>query len=115
MSSIVAQPPVVEQMGGPVEKVQDVIEALDDMISWLMVDQIDGKSYYSELERKIPIFLNLFAEMDGKLIRKNALPAWLTAYNFLSLLNLPGIVRLYGPVRNIWEGSCRLGEAFFAS
>ena len=43
--------------------------------------------------------------MDDKLTRKNAISAWLTAYNFLSLLNLPGIVRIYGPVRNIWEGS----------
>ena len=58
---IADQPQVVEQLGGPVEKVQEVVEVLDDMISWLMVDQIDSESYYSELERKIRIFLTLFA------------------------------------------------------
>jgi hypothetical protein len=105
------QPKVVEQLGGPVEKVLEVIVALDEMVSWLMVDQIDGEPYYQELERKIRIFLTVYAEMDDKLTRKNALPTWLTAYNFLSLLNLPDIVRLYGPIRNIWEGSW-VGEGF---
>ena len=108
---IADQPPVIERRVGPVEKVQEMIVALDDLVSWLMVDQIDDESYYFDLERKIRIFLTLFAEMDEKLAKKDAIPAWLTAYNFLSLLNLPDIVRLYGPVRNIWEGSW-VGEGF---
>jgi hypothetical protein len=45
------------------------------------------------------------------LTKKNALPSWLAAFNCLSLLNLPDIVCLYGPIRNIWEGAW-VGEGF---
>jgi hypothetical protein len=98
------QPSVVEQMGGPVEKVQEVVVALDRMMAWIMVGRIDDEGYYTELERKIRVFLTSFADMEEALSRKNTLPAWLSSFNFLSLLNLPDIVRQYGPIRNIWEG-----------
>lgn len=105
------QPPVVEQPGGPVETVQATVIALDRLMAWLMVEQIDDEAYYVELERKIRVFLTTFADMEAKLAKKNSFPAWLSSYNFLSLLNLPSIVRLYGPVKNIWEGSW-VGEGF---
>ena len=38
-------------------------------------------------------------------------PSWLTQYNFLSLLNIPSIMRKYGCYRNIWEGGIE-GEGF---
>ena len=105
------QPPVVEQNGGPVELVQEAIMALDDMMSLLMVEQIDGDAYYVELERTIRVFLTRFADLEEKLTKKNVLPSWITAFNCLSLLNLPDIVRLYGPIRNLWEGAW-VGEGF---
>ena len=46
-----------------------------------------------------------FADMDSRIAKKSGLPAWISAYNFLSLLNLPAVVRKYGPIRNLWEGS----------
>jgi hypothetical protein len=105
------QPPVVEQVGGPVEQVEEAIVALDDMMSLLMVEQIDSEEYYVELERTIRVFLTRFADLEEHLAKKNVLPSWLAAFNCLSLLNLPGIVRQYGPIRNIWEGAW-VGEGF---
>jgi hypothetical protein len=99
------QPVVVQQLGGPVEKVQEVVVSLDRMMSWLMVEEIDSEGYYTELERNIRVFLTTFADMEECLTSKNELPTWLSAFNFLSLLNLPDIVRAYGPVCNIWEGN----------
>jgi hypothetical protein len=111
LKPIEEQPMVVEQPGGPVEQVQDAIVALDDMMSLLMVEQIDGEEYYVELSRTIRVFLTLFADLEERLTKKNALPSWLASFNCLSLLNLPDIVRLYGPIRNIWEGAW-VGEGF---
>jgi hypothetical protein len=81
------------------------------MMSLLMVEQIDGEEYYVELARTIRVFLTLFADLEERLTKKNKLPSWLASFNCLSLLNLPDIVRLYGPIRNIWEGSW-VGEGF---
>ena len=97
-------PPVVEMQAGSVETVLLTISSLDDLISLVMIDEIPNHEYYTVLERKIRIFLTHFADMEDKLPRKKQLPQWLSAYNFLSLLNLPDVVRQYGPIRNIWEG-----------
>jgi hypothetical protein len=85
--------------------------ALDDMMALLMVEQIDDQAYYIELERTIRVFLTRFADLEENLAKKDALPSWLSSFNCLCLLNLPAIVRRYGPIRNIWEGSS-VGEGF---
>jgi hypothetical protein len=112
-------PPIMAETAGPVSVVLATIEALDDMIALLMVESIDDSSYYSSLERMIRVFLTHFADMDAKLQRpvskktkkRSLVPSWVSSYNFLSLLNLPDIVREYGPIRLIWEGGTP-GEGF---
>jgi len=34
-------------------------------------------------------------------------PVWLSRSNFLGLLNLPDMMRLYGPLRELWEGGSK--------
>jgi hypothetical protein len=63
-----------------------------------------------ETERHVKLFLAAFENMDNILRDTNMLPKWISAYNFLCLLNLPGMMREYGPLRNLYEGS--LGEIF---
>lgn len=41
---------------------------------------------------------------NGSVIKQKKQPSWISRYNFLSLLNLPDLVRRYGSLRNIWEG-----------
>jgi hypothetical protein len=100
-------PAVVEMTAGPVATVLLTLSTLDELISLLMIDEIPDEEYYTLLERKIRIFLTHFADMEDTMPRKKRLPQWLSAYNFLSLLNLPEVVRQYGPIRNIWEGGAQ--------
>ena len=83
------------------------VSSLDELISLIMVQEIPGEEYYSVLERKIRMFLTHFADMEENLPSKKKLPSWLSCYNFLSLLNLPDVIRNYGPLRNIWEGAAQ--------
>jgi hypothetical protein len=63
-----------------------------------------------ETERHIKLFLAAFENMDKLLRDTKMLPKWISAYNFLCLLNLSGMMRGYGPLRNLYESS--LGEIF---
>jgi hypothetical protein len=107
MTEVHPFPPEVAMSAGPVETVMLTVASLDEMISLIMVELIPGEEYYSILERKIRVFLTHFAEMEEKLPLKTKLPTWLSCYNFLSLLNLPDVIRNYGPIRNIWEGAAQ--------
>jgi hypothetical protein len=104
-------PNIIEEPAGPVRDVLLTLESLDDMIAVLMVESIQNDSYYLSVERSVRIFLTHFSDMDQKLKRKSEVPSWLSSYNFLSLLNLPDIIREYGPLRLIWEGDS-MGEGF---
>jgi hypothetical protein len=104
----VPAPAVVEMTAGPVEDVLLTISSLDELISLVMIEEIPNEEYYAVLERKIRIFLTHFADMEDQMPRgKKQMPQWLSAYNFLSLLNLPDVVRRYGPIRNVWEGGAQ--------
>lgn len=43
-------------------------------------------------------------------LNKKAKPTWIRTYNFMSLLNLPAAMKMYGPLVNLWEGKL-MGEA----
>jgi hypothetical protein len=104
-------PEIVDEPAGPVQDVLLTLESLDDLMALLMVESIEDESYYVNVERTIRVFLTHFADMDEKLKRKSESVSWLSSYNFLSLLNLPDIIREYGPLRLIWEGGS-MGEGF---
>ena len=40
---------------------------------------------------------------------KKHTPYWIKKYNYLSLLNLPEAMNLYGPLINLWEGGNKGG------
>jgi hypothetical protein len=43
--------------------------------------------------------------------KKNYIPKFRSSYNFACLLNLPDLIREFGPLRNLWEGAAQ-GEGF---
>jgi hypothetical protein len=96
--------PRTDMQAGPVETVLLTMSSIDELIALVMIDEIPDESCYSDLERKIRIFLTHFADMKDNLPSKKELPQWLSSYNFVSLLNLPDVIRRCGPIRNIWEG-----------
>jgi hypothetical protein len=62
-----------------------------------------------DLDRHVKIFLNLVEDFDSA-IRNDpkvhrVTPLWATVSNFLALLNLPGNMDQFGPLRLMWEGT----------
>jgi hypothetical protein len=92
-------------LAGPAETAMLAVSTLDEMISLIMVESVPGKECCSILEWKIRVFLTHFADMEEKLPLKKKVPSWLSCHDFLSLLNLPDVIRNYG--RNIWEGAAQ--------
>lgn len=90
--------------GGPVRSTQLCVSALQCMLSRLMSKSVT-EQLAMDCERHIFIFLSYFDEFD-KRVRDHTkqAPTWISSYNFLSLLNLPDVMRMYGPLRNLWEG-----------
>jgi hypothetical protein len=96
-------PPFVGPKGGSVETVQKCLKSLVEMIQVAMTTEVD-KSVCDLMEYKIKSFLTHFAKLDRNINPKRDKPTWVTSFNFSSLLNLPGIMERYGPLRNLWEG-----------
>jgi hypothetical protein len=92
---------------GPVETVMATVASPDEMISMIMVPEVTNGECCSALDRKTRMFLTHFADMEERLPLRKRLPTWLSCYDFLSLLNLPDVIRDYGPIRNIWEGAAQ--------
>ena len=57
------------------------------------------------LHAQIRLFLSSFDRLDlaTRKSRKSP-PRWLSSYNFMCLLNIPGMVEKFGPYRNLYEG-----------
>ena len=98
--------PLVGPRGGAVEQLQAMVVALTAMLAQLMDRTVTEESIL-EAERRIKIFLTLFHRVDQRLKKEKDDPAWVSSYNFSCLLNLPGMMREFGPLRNLWEGGCR--------
>ena len=73
------------------------------MIQVAMTTEVN-KTVCCLMEYKIKTFLTHFAKLDKQVNPIRDKPTWVTSYNFSSLLNLPGIMSRYGPLRNLWEG-----------
>ena len=103
-------PQVLEPQGGPVANVHAVISALNAMVSRLMRTTITPE-HVDDVERHIKIFLSSFETFDAGMRAETEKPTWISSYNFVCLLNLPDVMREFGPLRNLWEGGGQ-GEKF---
>jgi hypothetical protein len=77
--------------------------ALAAIISRIMTESVTNE-FVLDVERHIKIFLSMFTRLEGKLDPGQKMPSWISSYNFSSLLNIPEAMRMYGPLRNLWEG-----------
>ena len=94
---------VLSNPGGDVKNVTNCLRAMLRMISILMQTEINEK-LISESDLSIQIYLRMVEELNNALRNKKDKPIWITRSNYLSLLNLPDQMRLYGPLRLYWEG-----------
>jgi hypothetical protein len=111
------------------------------MLTTLLQPKVDGQAHYYVLHLRIRIFLSCIEEFDKPLRRKTTYqyqeegdttnsdsrkrkkkikisttvtegePKWLEKFNFLCFLNLPEILRDFGPAQNYFEGKY-LGERY---
>ena len=96
-------PPKVGQMGGQLENVERVVSSLSSLVSLVMQEATDD-SHLWELDRAVKLFLAHIETVDADLRGAKEKPLIVSSPNFLSLLNLPAVIRKYGPVRLYWEG-----------
>lgn len=105
-------PPVVAPKDCNAGKVLEMVHALHSMIALLMSrdDKTSDPDWVArlptEVTRRVKLFLTLFARCDegfhsgkGKDVH-----AWISCYNFTTLLNLPQNVRNFRTMRDLWEG-----------
>jgi hypothetical protein len=82
------------------------------MVAPLFQESINPTDYADLLEVRIRLFLSAFDRLDmATRTSIYATPRWVTSYNFMCLLNIPNIVRRFGPFRNLYEGKY-CGESF---
>jgi len=96
-------PPLSLQQGGEVSNVYNMVVALKAMVARTM-SSIYTAADIEETERHIKIFLNTFETFDAPLRTEKDTPTWISSYNFVCLLNIPKMIRDFGPLRNLWEG-----------
>jgi hypothetical protein len=58
-----------------------------------------------ETERHVKLFLAAFENVDTYFRDENMVPHWIAAYNIMCSLNLSGMMKDYGVLRNLYEGS----------
>ena len=90
-------------VGGAVSDVLFMFQALAFMVANVMTP-VTSNDIIQSVERSIKIFLTVFEKFDVGLRAVKQKPTWVTSYNFTCLLNLPDLMREYGPLTNLWEG-----------
>lgn len=103
-------PPIVPIRGGPVENVTNVFIALVAVMSIVMVSAVTP-DICLEMDQQIKIFLSLCLKLDNEIRGSGDDPFFVGKNNFLSMLNLPALAAMYGPLRLYWEGGGK-GEGF---
>ena len=100
-------PDILPPKGGSLKNVHNVVNSMMRMISLIMSKSVT-REIVTECERSIKIYLTMVHRFDlalnGDTSRKLT---WVSKSNYLSLLNLPQQMNLYGPMRCYWEGGYR--------
>jgi hypothetical protein len=116
-------PPIPEkgEAGITEETLHDLMETMVSMVAHVMVERQVSEEDCLSVERHVKMFLGAFEKFDKpRRDAKDACPStrpartktkatWISKMNFVSLLNLPDVLRRYGSLRALWEGD-RKGE-----
>ena len=115
------QPPLVEKVDAyEVGQVEKVLMSLQEMLESVMVDVVTPCVTAERAEVCIKHFLTEFHKLDQQLkkrkkkTKKGKTYQHMTVFscpNFTTLLNVPGMLEEFGPLRLLWEGGVH-GEAF---
>ena len=101
-------PPIQNRYTCPVSVIKDTLIHMHCFIQRAMQSSYTNLNI-NETENYIKLFLTSLNEWDTKSKEKNSKPIWILSYSLLNLLNLPDMMRMFGPIRNLWEGGS-MGE-----
>ncbi|KAL7573396.1 hypothetical protein ACA910_006503 [Epithemia clementina (nom. ined.)] len=96
--------PLPGQSSRSVKGVVNVWKSLHSLLQVVMRTGEDAINT-EKIDFRVKRFLSCYAKIDHGLQSSedsHEKPSWVTSYNFMSLLNLPDVVRRFGPLRNIW-------------
>ena len=81
------------------------------LISFIMTKEVN-QEICDKCESCVKVYLSMVNKFDNDLNSEETecKPIWVKKSNYMSLLNLPKQMNLFGPLRRYWEGSYR-GEA----
>ena len=105
--------PIPPPSGGDARNITRMVISQWTMISHLMGCREGSPVQVSTAERLIRVYLTCNFVLDHHLRKdgRRSQPRWISQCNNMSLLNMPSQMKLFGPVRNRWEGGVR-GEGF---
>jgi len=105
-------PALVKDQLCSVSNIINLTQAWQVLVAKIMSTEATEESI-RDIDQHIKIFLTLFARVDKSMNggKKNYIPKFRSSYNFACLLNLPDLIREFGPLRNLWEGAAQ-GEGF---
>ena len=100
-------PDVLPPKGGSLKNALNVVNSMMRMISLIMSKSVT-QDVTIECERSIKIYLTMVHRFDTALNGDSGRKfTWVSKSNYLSLLNIPQQMNLYGPMRCYWEGGYR--------
>ena len=108
-----AIPALLPPRGGSSKQVLRTLNRFADMVCLLM-DKHSDETHVRNVEVYVRLFLSEYTEFAEQLygvVPDNLSPAWISKYNFMSLLNLSEQIKEVGPLRTLWEGGTR-GEGY---
>ena len=94
-------------------EIELLITSLSEMLECIFA-QSTNQSHIQKLDYAIRIFISAFDHIDQKLRKGKKGPkkiSCINKYNFMCLMNLPGVISEMGPLRCLWEGKVQ-GEGY---
>ena len=95
--------PFNKRPGGSLNNLMSLWSSLYAIISNCMCRQVTSKRI-DQVALYIKIFLSAVNDIDKYLSNSNSTRLWFSSWNYITLLNIPQILKIYGSFQNIWEG-----------
>ena len=106
-------PPITGGATGTATDVTEAARSLWCMVCNVMVKEVSAYEM-DTAHHQIKCFLSALDILDNHIPRKKMKkamntnvsppPTWVISYNYVCLLNLPDIMKEFGPLPNLWEG-----------
>jgi hypothetical protein len=98
--------PLLPPPGGTMEDLHLLVDSMYEMVKSIMVFEVND-DVVRMADYRIKRFLTHLVDCDRKINPGAKVPFWISSYTYPCLLNIPGNLKAYGPMKNLWEGGVR--------